>query len=325
MFRSKQQRAGRPYIAHMATFLALTVGSVWALTLFYLANYEFAVMTLGTLSLTNPVVVVILNSPAIATVVILLSYDGPRGLLNFFLTLIPRRRDLLWLPALAAAMLVYVLAVHFACMAAGIPVPPEPMSPSEMFSSFLGLFFGEAGMLAIAMGWFGFFLPAMHRLTKSHLWSGVATGLGIGLFAAPGNLFSSFDLATAWPLYTLQLIILSIAMSHLLTRMKGNVLFFLVPFWVSASGSMWRMYYFTASTQLIQIALFTPMVVILCTVLSRQDRKASREPHSFPEYLENTYTTQTGAVISGKGDRSLDSHVAPAPKITLDTVLDGVS
>ena len=53
-----------------------------------------------------------------------------------------------------------------------------------------------------------------------------------------------------WPLYALQLAILGVAMSLLLSRVKGNTLFFLIPFWVSASGSLWRAYYFAAATQL---------------------------------------------------------------------------
>lgn len=226
----------RPCTSYVAVFLALTIGAVWGLCLFYLLNHEFAAAVLGPLVLTNPVVMLVLHSPALAALGILLAYDGARGVANFLRTLVPRRRDLLWLPILIAVMLAYVFAVRLGCVAAGIPVPPDPMPPLDMLTSFISLLWGEVGMVAIGIGWFGVFLPLMHRLTGSHLWSGIATGGGVAVFAAPGNLFSSFNLAMVWPLYALQLVILGVAMSLLLSRMKGNTLFFLIPFWVSASG-----------------------------------------------------------------------------------------
>ncbi|MDO5093112.1 MAG: hypothetical protein Q4D79_06775 [Propionibacteriaceae bacterium] len=293
--------ARRPYFRYAATYLALTVGLVWAVCLAYLINYDAAVTTLGELTLSNPIVVLVLHSPALAAIGILLAYDGPRALLNFLRTLIPRRRDWIWLPTLAAIMLAYVFAVRFGCQLVGIPVPADPMTPTAMFVGFVQLLWREVGMVAICVGWFGFFLPLMHKWTRSHIWSGIATGGGIALFVAPGNAFSSFDLAIAWPLYATQLIILSITMSLLLARMKGNVLFFLVPFWVSASGSLWRMYHFAAPTQLVQITLLSLLAVTLYCVVRRSGLP---ELHTFPEYLEAEYTSRMGAVLPGKGNRS---------------------
>ena len=294
-------RSTRRYARYLASYLLLTVGLVWAMSLFYLANYEFAVATLGELTLSNPLVVVVLHSPALAALGIFAAYDGIRGVTNFLRTLIPRRADLPWLPVLAVIMFLYVVAVRFGCVAFGIPVPSDPMPPWEMFIGFVQLLWREVGMVAIGIGWFGFFLPLMHRMTRSHIWSGVATGGGIALFVAPGNVFSSFSLAIAWPLYAAQLIILSITMSFLLSRMKGNVVFFLIPFWVSASGSLWRMYYFAALTQLVQIALLTLLVAVLYFVLRR---RGMPRLHTFPEYLEEDYTTGVGAPLPGKGNRS---------------------
>ncbi|WP_206074413.1 hypothetical protein [Antribacter gilvus] len=312
------KRPLKPYTRYLVLYLALTVGSVWALVLFYLPDYEFAVGLFGELELSNPLVVAVLNSPAIAAVIVLFLYDGFRGVLNFLRTLVPRPKDLLWIPALAAIMLAYVYAVRGVCLLFGIPVPPDPENPLEMAGTFFGLFLGEVGMLAIAMGWFGFFLPLMHRVTGSHIRSGIATGLGIGIFVAPGNLFSSFELATAWPLYVTQLSVLGIGMSFLLSRMKGNVLFFLVPFWVSASGSHWEMYVFMTPTQLVQMVLFGALVVLLWFVLKRQAGGELDPPFVFPEYLENEYTVRTGAVFPGVGNKSKELDPAPSsePELT---------
>lgn len=312
------KRPAKPYTKYLVLYLALTVGSVWALVLFYLASYDLAMQLFGALELSNPLVIVVLNSPAIAAVIILAHYDGVRGIVNFLRTLVPRRKDLVWLPVLAALMVAYVYAVRYVCMLFGIPVPPDPESPLEMVGSFFGLFLGEVGMLAIAVGWFGFFLPLMHRVTGSHIKSGIATGLGIGIFVAPGNLFSSFELATAWPLYVAQLSVLAIGMSFLLSRMKGNVLFFLVPFWVSASGSHWKMYIFMTPTQLVQMALFGALVVVLYLVLKRQARGELDPPFVFPEYLENEYTVRMGAVLPGVGNKSKELDPVPdgEPELT---------
>jgi len=143
----------------VAVFLALTIGTVWGLCLFYLLNYEFAAAVLGPLVLTNPVVMLVLHSPALAALGILLVYDGARGVANFLRTLVPRRRDLLWLPILIAVMLAYVFAIRLGCVAVGIPVPPDPMPPLDMLTSFISLLWGEVGMVAIGIGWVGVFLP----------------------------------------------------------------------------------------------------------------------------------------------------------------------
>ena len=306
------------YTRYVVGYLAATIGSVWALALFYLINFDVAVAVLGNLELTNPIVVVILHSPAIAAVVIILFHDGLRGLANFARTLIPRRKDYLWLLVLMAIMALYIFAVRYLCILFGLPVPANPQAPLEMLVTWLQLLIMEIGMLAITVGWFGFFLPYMHRVTKSHVLSGVATGVGIGVFVAPGNLFSSFELATAWPLYVGQLCVLSIGMSLLLSRMKGNILFFLMPFWVSASGSAMRLYYFTAATQVVQFTLFAVLVGVLYLVLKRQAPDGVLDaPHTFPEYLENAYTVRMGAVVPGSGDRSAEApHGAPAGELT---------
>lgn len=298
-----RRRAKNPFTKYLVLYLALTIGSVWALTVFMMIDYDMVVSVIGELELTNPVVIIILHSPAIAALIVLFAYDGWRGIANFARTLVPRRKDLIWLGGLMLIMAVYIFAVRYLAMLFGIEVPAEPIPPLDMLLTFLSMFVMEIGMVAIAIGWFGFFLPYMHRVTGSRVWAGVATGVGIGVFVAPGNIFASFELATAWPLYVTQLVVLSIGMSMLLTVGKGNILFFLLPFWVSASGSWLGLYNFDKPTQLVQLGLFSTLVVVLWLVLRRRPGGLAA-PHTFPEYLENEYTTAQVAPIPGRGNRS---------------------
>lgn len=306
------KRPAGPYRKYIIIYLAMTIGSVWALALFYGAAGDFAVETLGELVTTHPLVVIILHSPAIAALVILLMYDGWRGVANFLRSLLPRKKDLVWIPVLLVLMFAYIFAVRYVCMLVGIDVPAETETPGEMVLTFLSLFYAEIGMVAIAIGWFGFFLPMMHRVTKNRVTAGILTGMGIAIFVAPGNLFASFDLAIAWPLYATQLCVLCIGMSFLLNRMKGNVLFFLLPFWASASGSAMQLYFFAASTQFVQLALFAILVVVLVIYLKVRARSTGLDPKfTFPEYLENEYTVAMGSPVPGVGDRS--RQIDPRP------------
>ena len=61
------------------------------------------------------------------------------------------------------------------------------------------------------------------------------------------------------------------------------------------------MYYFAALTQLVQIALLTLLAAVLYFVLRR---RGMPRLHTFPEYLEEDYTTGVGAPLPGKGNRS---------------------
>jgi hypothetical protein len=305
------KRPARPYTKYLVLYLVLTIGSVWALTLFYLFAYDFAVGLMGELHLRNPAVILILHSPMIAAVLVLFLYDGARGVANFLRTLVPRRRDLVWIPVLLALMFAYIFAIRYLCMLFGIDVPAETETPLEMVLTFLELFYAEVGMVAIAIGWFGFFMPFMQRLTGKPVSAGVLTGLGIAVFVAPGNVLASFELAIAWPLYAAQLCVLCVGMAFLLNRMKGNVLFFLLPFWASASGSAMQLYYFAVPTQFVQLVVFALLALLLVWVLKRQSPDGRLdEPFTFPDYLERAYTLRAGSVLPGVGDKSTES--APA-------------
>lgn len=300
------------YRKYVWLFLVLTIGSLWGTIAAYLFAEDFMLSVFGEMETTKPLGIFVLHMPGIAAIAVLLWYDGWRGVANFFRTWVPRRKDLVWIPVLLGLMLLYIFAVRWICQAFGIDVPPDPMSFGEGAVRFLELFYAEVGMVAIAIGFFGFFLPLMHRATGSRIWGGVLTGVAIGVFVAPGYLLASLEQATIWPLYTAQLCTLGIGMSLLMSRMKGSTLFFILPFWMSASGSHFGLYYFQADTQWVQITLFTALVFALYFYLRWRGRGTLPEMHTFPEYLENEYTTRQGAPFPGKGDKSKETAAAGA-------------
>ncbi|GAB4084607.1 hypothetical protein GCM10028784_12370 [Myceligenerans cantabricum] len=311
----KTEKLGlKGYGKYVWFFLVLTIGSLWGTVAAYLLNYDFMVATLGEMETTSPVVILVLHMPGIAAIAVLLWYDGWRGVANFFRTWVPRKQELPWIPVLLGLMLLYIFAVRWLSQLFGIEVPPDPMSFGEGALRFLELFYMEVGMVAIGIGFFGFFLPLMHRATGSRIWAGVLTGVAIGVFVAPSYLVGSLEQATIWPLYTAQLCVLGIGMSLLMSKMKGSTLFFILPFWMSASGSHFGLYIFAADTQWVQISLFGILVLVLYFVLKAQGGGRLEPIHTFPEYLENEYTTRVGAPFPGKGDRSKqDAAKEPEP------------
>lgn len=297
----------RGYRKYVWTVMLWAILPLWILIGFYVPDYEYMAGILGEISMANPFVVFVLNTPAVAALIVLLSYDGWRGVANFGRSLVPRKKDLIWIPVLVAIMAAYIWVVRYLCILFGIEVPAEPMGPVDGVLKFLSLFIMEIGMLAIGVGFFGIFLPLMNRATGSRVWAGVLTGLGIAVFVAPGMLLSGIEQAVAWPLYAVQLAVLGISMNVLLPRMKGNTWFFIIPFWVSASGSHLRLYEFKLDTQYIQIGLWAALTVVLYLVLKRRGGGKLDEIHTFPEYLENDYTTREGAPFPGAGNRSKET------------------
>ncbi|GAA1848843.1 hypothetical protein [Myceligenerans crystallogenes] len=305
----KPARLGlRGYRKHAWTVMLWAILPLWILIGFYAPDYEYMAGIIGEMSMANPFIIFVLNTPAIAALVVLLSYDGWRGVANFGRSLVPRRKDLVWIPVLVAIMAAYIWVIRYLCILFGIEVPAEPLGPVDGLLKFLSLIVMEIGMLAIGAGFFGIFLPLMNRATGSRIWGGALTGLGIAVFVAPGMLLSGPEQAVAWPLYAVQLSVLGISMNLLLPVTKGNTWFFIIPFWVSASGSHLGLYEFKLDTQYIQIVLWAALTVVLYLVLkARGGGKLADELHTFPEYLENEYTTRQGAPFPGQGDRSKET------------------
>ena len=272
---------------YLLIYLLISFGICWGMCLFYVIANDFMTRTFGELTLENPLVLFALNVPGVATFLMYFLYGGWKAVKDFLKTLIPRVKDLKWIPIIIAVMCIYLVCVRLGCMAVGIKVPELEYTFPQMLKIFLLNFFGETGMIGQVFGWFGFMLPYMQAKTKSNIRAGLWTGFAFGMFLLPGYVFSSFETATAFPFYLVQMMLFSVCATYVLNEVKGNLLFFLLTFWIAATGSKVRLYDFIPSVQIVQIVLFLIMFGVLYFVFKK--RYAGKKPEEvlqmFPDFL----------------------------------------
>lgn len=269
-------------------YLAITFGACWGLSLLYIVAHDAMASLFGELTLANPLVVIALNSPGFAGILIYFIYGGFSGLKDYLCTLIPRKKDLKWFPIIIVVMCIYVVCVRLVCILVGIEVPEMTYTPGEMLILFLKNFYEETGMIGQCCGWFGFLLPYLQAKFKNNIKAGLLTGFIFGLFVLPGYAFSSFETATAYPFYVMQLMIFAVCISYVLNDAKGNVIFFLLAFWIAASGSKLKFYNFIPSVQIVQIGLFAVLFVILYFVFKKKNagKKPEEVLQMFPDFIK---------------------------------------
>ena len=277
-----------PYRKYMIQFLVTTFGLCWGVCLLYIFFEPAMTAIFGELTLTNPLVILGLNFPSVMGLAIYCMYGGVGGLKKYLLTLVPKRKDLIWFPIIIIAMVLFVISVRLISMLFGIPVPEITNTPMQSMMIFLRNFYEEIGMLGIMFGFFGFLLPYFQRSFHSKVKAGLLTGFLLGLFVAPGYVFSSFEAATSFPFYLVQMMALSVCVSYVLNDTRGNVLFFLLTFWIVATGSKVQLYNFVPSVQIIQISLFLILWVVLHIVFSKRDMQKLPQERLcfFPEFIE---------------------------------------
>lgn len=272
---------------YLLIYLLISFGVCWGISLLYVIAYPVMSSLFGDLTLENPIVIFALNVPGIATFLMYFLYDGLKGIKDFLRTLIPRKKDLIWIPIIIAIMVLYVISVRIVCLIVKIDVPEIEYTPLQMLELFLKNFLGETGMIGQIFGWYGFLLPYLQAKTKSDVKSGLLTGFIFALFLLPGYAFSSFETATAYPFYIAQQMLFSLCATFVLNKVKGNLLFFLLAFWIAATGSKVNLYYFIPSVQIVQIALFLVILAIIYPIFKKHNAgKAPEEKlQMFPDFL----------------------------------------
>lgn len=277
-----------PYRKYLTMYLLITFGTFWGMCLLYGLFYEKMVEIFGEVKILSPIMFVIFNIPILAGVFMYHLYDKKNGLKKFFRTLIPRKQDLKWFPILVSVMILYLIAVRSICILLGIPVPEITDSPSQIILKFLKNIYEENGMFGLAFGWYGFVLFYLQGRFKNNIKAGLLAGAIVSIYVIPGCEIRSTEEAVSFALYIVQLMILGVCVSYILNDTRGNIIFFVLPFWISATGSKVNLYYFVSSTQIVQIFIYIGFTLILHFTLKKKyaNKPIEEKLVMFPNYIE---------------------------------------
>ncbi len=264
---------------YLIIYLGLTFGLCWGLASFYMI---FLTEIFGEVSFTHPGVIISLYSPTIAGLVVYGIMGGIKAIRNVLVKLIPRKQDWYWFPIVIGTAALYAAFIHFGSIAFGFGVPEMTLSPNQMVTEVLKNLYEEAGILGGVFGWYGFLLPFLQKKFDNNIKAGLLTGLIFGIYCLPGYLISSFELAAAFPLYVIQMMCFSVFVSYMFNATNGNLLFYVIIFWLVASGSRLQLYYFNAQVQLLQTAFFALSDVAIYFFVKKS--KIEQKLQVLPEY-----------------------------------------
>ena len=143
------------------------------------------------------------------------------------------------------------------------------------------------GLIGGVFGWIGFLLPFLHqKLRQRTVLGALLTGLTFGIWVMPGYLMSSVNQTdTSFLLYVLQLMVFMVFADIVFNATDGNLLVYVFTFWLAATGSHIQLYYFTRSTQLLEIAFFV-VVAVVCGAIVKRARLISGV-QAYPSFLSD--------------------------------------
>ncbi|WP_223067494.1 hypothetical protein [Paenibacillus caui] len=266
-------------------FLGISFGMCYGIACLFIFFADWIVPITGELTLMHPLAIIALYSPSIAGLITCYLMGGGSALKGMFAKLLPRKQDLYWIPIIVAICILFAFSMHFGSLLFGITVPENTYSVPEMIRiGFLNLF-KETGLIGGLFGWIGFLLPFLQGKFKSNIISGLLTGLLFGLWVLPGYLISSFGTTTTYVYYVIQLMAFIVFQSYIFNATKGNLLLYLLAFWLVATGSQIKLYYFNPQVQLMQFAFFLLAAAVLHVVFKR--RKVDYTLQTFPAYVES--------------------------------------
>lgn len=275
--------------AYLAIYLGITFGLSWGMSILYIIFYDFLYPYVGELTLSNPFVIISLNSPSIAGIFIFFLHGGVKRVVQFVKSLIPNKKESIWFPIILVISIVFYLCMHYGSMLFGIELPTVTLSTKERIILLLKNIYEETGLLGGAVGWYGFLLPYLQKKFNSSIKASLLTGFVFGLFVLPGYVFSSFETATAYPFYVGQLMAFSVFVAFIMNKTRGNVIFFIFSFWLVASGSKLQFYNFVVSVQIMEFAFFVVLAVgiyMYYRLANKEDLNKSSLAY-FPDYLMN--------------------------------------
>ena len=108
------------YRKYLWIYVGITFGLSWGMSVLYIIFYDTLAPFVGELNISNPFVMVSLNSPSIAGIIIYFIYGGFQGMESFLKCLIPNKKECIWFPILFGLSLLFYLCMHFGSKYFGI-------------------------------------------------------------------------------------------------------------------------------------------------------------------------------------------------------------
>ncbi|SFS02536.1 hypothetical protein [Anaeromicropila populeti] len=270
---------------YLALYLGISFGCCWGVGLAFILFGEALTAVVGELTLTHPLAIIALYSPSIAGLITYAAMGGMDALKKILFKLIPQKQDLFWFPVLFVVFVLFAASMHYGCVLFGISLPKMTYSIPRMIIEALRNLIEETGLIGGVFGWIGFLLPFFQSKFKSQTKSALLTGFIFGLWVLPGYVISSFGTSTAYPFYVIQLMAFILFLSYVFNVTNGNLLLYIFTFWLMATGSRLKFYYFIPSVQIMQISYFIIGTIVIHTVFKKKNITYTLQ--TFPDFLDN--------------------------------------
>lgn len=241
---------------YLSLYLLIVFGGWWGLAICLMLFGDHLNPLVGKLTLSHPLIIFFTYLPSITGLSIYYLMGGFTAVKNIIFKLVPNKKDLVWFPILIGGFFIFVLSMRFGCMLLGVKVPQITYSISQIISEAFFNLIRETGIIGGTFGWAGFLLPCLQEKLKNNITSGLLTGLILGLWVFPGFALSSSATNTSYILYVTQLMTFFLFQSYVFSATKGSLIFYLITFWLIATGSHVQFYYFNTPIQIMQIVFF---------------------------------------------------------------------
>lgn len=200
-------------------FFAITFGITWGIGALLMAFYDQIVAIFGELTMTNPIIILLVYAPGLAGILLVWQQTGFNGLKNFF------NRLILW--QAPAAWWVFIilgipLIVYVGAAIKGTIAEPFPFAPwYRAFPAIaLALFLGPIE----EFGWRGIAQPLLQR-KFSPFWSGVILGCIWGFWHIPSFLGSGTpQSALDFGPFFIGIVAIAVILTPLFNASKGSLL-----------------------------------------------------------------------------------------------------
>jgi len=267
----------------LALYLGISFGVCWGIALIYILFGEYVTPITGELHLMHPIAIAALYSPSIAGLITYYAMGGMKAVGGILLKLVPRKQDWFWFPIIFAIFTLFAASMHFGSKALGFEVPEITYTVPEMVKVGVLNLFKETGLIGGIFGWIGFLLPYLQRKLNNQIAAGLATGFLFGLWVLPGYIIASFGTTTSYIYYVIQLMCFVTFQTYIFNATGGNLLFYLISFWLAATGSQIQLYYFNPQVQILQISYFILATIVIYLVFWKW--RINHPMKIFPDFI----------------------------------------